>query len=545
MMFRSALRHCACILLLAAPTACSGGGDTSPCEDCVDGADTTPPTPEDVYAMTLTATRDTAADPSPFSCVVTLTKNGEPLQGERLEASVTTASVSAVRDLLGGQYGFGVTPQGGGELVITVTHPKVTLTRTALVLLHVDSAWGQPMMVDGIVNTTGYEDGASVTPDGEYLFAQYGPLSFSGILLFGADRESGGCGGDRLAPSVCHHPWIDQTNGPYAEPERPGFFSGRIDTSTGAFRHNSALYEIADGAASIFAPATMFYGFHRQADGSYAEPFRLAFEDANDAIVNPYGLHVTRDGAGTYHATFSLNDGLAPNVDVDNDGTPDTPPSFDVYTMAFAPGAHVRFGGYEPDPVRPPRSASFPAARVNFGDTGATGNLGTQGNPMVATESDGTVWAVFTDDEHDDDGGADSDNISAFVVSGGSYPNATYTKVILPSVVNTSAEETQPFFAGDGTLYFRRDSDLMSSRYSGPHTAAGLAVAASWSNPRVALQHASSIAKQSIIVLGEPSIATIDGKSVLFFVYGRVREVNDASGIPDIDMQIGYVPARD
>ncbi|MEZ0312661.1 MAG: Ig-like domain-containing protein [Myxococcota bacterium] len=485
----------------------------------------------DAYELTARFTRGASSQLSPIVVHARLTNHGIGVAGATLTLESSRGTVGAVSDGGGGDYTATITPAGTGEYAITVSFAELTVRRVALVLEHVSDTWDQPMVVDGLVNTAGYEDGANVTSDGAYLFVHYGPIYFSGLILASFPRASGGCGGLRLDPDRCTHPWIDTTIGPFAAPERPGFFVGRIDTATGALRHNSNLYGLGDDEAPIVAAVTMFYGFHRQPDGSYAEPFYVAFDDAQDAIANPFGLHVVPPNI----AVFAQQDTQTRGVD--------------VFTTPLTLGQNTILGTYTPGSP-PQRGTPFASTRLAFGDTGTEGTFGTQGNPMMATDSTGAVWAVFTDDEFDsgneeplDDD--DADGISAFVHTGAAFPDGTWTKVILPSVVNDpSAAENQPFLDSDGYFYFRRDNSLMRNRFDGARNAVALADAASWTVPSVELAPAPTSNVGDILAVGEPSVAVIDGKRVLFFVYGRIRAVGDPSGFPDLDMQIGMVEQR-
>ncbi len=495
-------------------------GDPSVCEPC-----------GNAYVLTVRLTRGTTTQPSPIVVGARLTDHGLGVAAAAVTVTSSRGSVGTINDAGGGDYTAVITPDGTGEYAITVGFADLTVRRTALVLQYVGDAWGQPRMVEGLVNTAGYEDGANVTADGGVLFVQFGPVYFSGFFLAALPRASGGCGGLRLDPDRCTHPWIDTTIGPYAAPERPGFFVGRIDVATGTWRHNSNLYGLGDEEAPIVAPMTMFYGFRRQTDGSYAEPFYVAFDDAQDAIANPFGLHI-----------------VSPNIAVFAQQDSETR-GFDVFTMPISLDASTILGTYTPGSP-PQRGTSFPSTRLDFGDTGTAGTFGTQGNPMLATDSTGAVWAIFTDDEFDagnaeplDDD--DADGLTAFVHSGDPFPAGTWEKVILPSIINEpGVAETQPFLDDDGYLYFRRESSLLRAHYAGGATAAALADEASWSAPSLELDPAPTSGVGDILVVGEPSVAVVDGKRVLFFVYGRVRAVGDPSGFPDIDMQIGMVEQR-
>ncbi|HPQ54618.1 MAG TPA: Ig-like domain-containing protein [Spirochaetota bacterium] len=175
----------------------------------------------DTTVVSLSFERIDSAGLDPFKVTVTVRTNNTPVTGAVLERTVPKGTVSAITDNGDGTYSFTVIPAETGEYPVTVSYNGSSVTRTALVLLSVHSDWGQPMAVPGnYVNTEGYEDGVTISPDGEYLFVQYGPHYFSGILLSLLH-----CGG-LLTNAPCNtHVWTNCTKGPVSSPERPGFWA--------------------------------------------------------------------------------------------------------------------------------------------------------------------------------------------------------------------------------------------------------------------------------------------------------------------------------
>jgi len=47
-----------------------------------------------------------------------------------------------------------------------------------------------------------------------------------------------------------------------------------------------------------------------------------------------------------------------------------------------------------------------------------------------------------------------------------------------------------------------------------------------------------------VVGIGEPTIANVDGTEYLYFVYVLVRAVDGVTGIPDLNMQAGYIKQR-
>ncbi|HHI80089.1 MAG TPA: hypothetical protein ENK02_08910 [Planctomycetes bacterium] len=461
--------------------------------------------------------------------------------------TASRGSLGVVTELGAGDYLFTLTPTQTGEHRVTASFEGQSVSRTPIVLGSVDPSWEQPMAVEGLVNTEGYEDGVTITPDGSYLFVQYGPWRFSAIQLFNTPRASGGAGGNRLSPTRFSHAWIDTTIGPTTSPERPGLFNGRFSGTT--LLHNSNLWGIGVDQTTFFAPITMFYGFKRQSDGSYREPFYLAFEDANDAIMNPFGLSFRMDGGNKATVLFSLDDPGDPvKVDKNSNGTFDVDPRFDVYTFQATLGQNNILGVFQQGNP-PSRGTQFPSTLVEFGRTGKNGIYGTQGNPHLYTLADGTIKSIWTDDEYDDsdsdpDNDADFGDISVYVLTSGTFPNGSWTKVVLPPTVNGGGNQIQPFFTGQG-LYFTQDVNIRYCPYSGTDSATDYANDSLWTSSSIILgKDTSTAALGKIIAVGEPTIATIKGKTVLFFVYVQVRGFDATSGLPDLDMQAGYVEKR-
>lgn len=518
---------------------CSGGGGSSS------------PTS---YSIELDFERVESGAPNPFTVTTTVRENGQLKSGIASDIGVVLGmgSRNAISEISTGRYQFTVTPIQTGEHEVTISYSGISKVRTALVVDSVHSAWGQPQSVSGLVNTDGYEDGVTITPDGEYLFVHYGPIYFSGLFLFNDPRVSGGCDGDRLSPTRCTHEWFDSTTGPYTGPERPGFFDGRFSNTTQL--HNANSWGLGVEESPIFAPSTMFFGFKKQADGSFAEPFYLAFEDVNDGIINAYGLSFMLHGDGTATALYVIDDPTDPDmVDLDNNGSDDGQSFFDVFTSEITLGQDNSLGTFVASgtPGTPPvRGAPFASQLVNFGKTGINGIAGTQGNPHLY-ETGGTVRSIWTDDERDARGaGSDRGEISTYIQTSGIFPNGTWTKVILPTVVNQPGliDENQPFYTGNG-LYFTRSSDvdlpeIFYSPYSGTHSVTDFSTAGNWGTPEVILTVGSTDAIGKVTAIGEPTVANVGGTEYLYFVYGVIRGYDVVSGRADINMQAGFVKKK-
>ncbi|MFT7670989.1 MAG: hypothetical protein ACI8X5_003704 [Planctomycetota bacterium] len=511
---------------------------------------------EHVYSLDVDFARTDAPGLSPIEVLVSIRRDGVAVSGASAEVTVQfdSGSTSGVIELSGGEYSATLTPSLTGEYPVTIGYADQLVTRTPIVLGTVHPDWGQPMSVEGMVNTAGYEDGPTITADGSYLFVQYGPIYFSSLIAFDLPRAIGGCEGHRLEYPLgtlnrCTHEWFDASIGPYSAPERPGFFDGRI--IAGINLHNAVSWGIGIEETIIYAPSTMFYGFARQEDGSYADPFYMAFYDENDGIINPYGLSFRLNGDGTATTLMTMNDPSdGPTIDLDGDGNVDVESGFDLYSSEIILGFDTRLGSYlySGNPGTPPvMGTDFITQKIEFGNVGIHGNAGTQGNSHIYEEG-GTIASIWTDDEYDT--GGDHGNLSVHLLDSGVFPAGTWTKLELPSAINEAAPETetQPFFTGTELFYAASNEtappSVVFNDYTGSHDQASFADNANWGDRETVLAGVTGEGLSEIIAVGEPTLAMIDGVQHLFFVYVVVRSHDEAMPIADVDMQVGYIRKR-
>ncbi|RKZ61094.1 MAG: hypothetical protein DRQ44_12085, partial [Gammaproteobacteria bacterium] len=150
--------------------------------------DESPVSTADIFDINLAFTRVSQVGLDDIKVTTTITKNGNLLSGVTpvVTAGVTPGAVtlSTIVESSSGVYDFTVTPASTGEVPVTVSFGGASKSGTALVLFEVHSDWGQPMSVEGLVNTEGYEDGPVISADGEWLFVQTGPIYFSGLSYF-------------------------------------------------------------------------------------------------------------------------------------------------------------------------------------------------------------------------------------------------------------------------------------------------------------------------------------------------------------------------
>lgn len=510
----------------------------------------------DNYVITLDFQRVIQTGLDSIDVTATIKNNGNNVTNAIPDVSLTRGSFNTPINNSDGSYSFTITPTQTGEHEVTVAYKGAAITRTPLVLFDVHTDWGQPMAVPGYVNTDGYEDGVTVTPDGEYVFVQTGPQYHAGTFVMEVSRANNGCGGafKRLDPTRCSHTWLDTIPGTYTAPKRPGFFDGRFDGTT--LLHNANSWGVGFEQAPNYAISTMFYGFKRQADGSFKEPFYVAFNDENDAIMSPFGLSFYMNGDGTAKTLFTFNDPTDPDmVDFDNNGTDDAESLFDVYHTTITLGQNNNLGGFNysgtPE-THPVRGTTFNSSLVNFGKKGIEGIAGTQGNPHLHAPG-GIVKSIWTDDEYDARGaGSDRGDLSVYILDSGDLNTGTWTKVILPTEINAvdPSDEIQPFFTGSG-LYFTRSGvvnpEIYYVSYTGAHSQADFSNNANWGTPQKILSmDPSSSTLGRIVAVGEPTIANYKGDEYLYFVYVVFRNidalpVDGGTGVTDLNFQAGFI----
>lgn len=489
-------------LLLVLLLAGCGGGEDSP-------VSTT-----DSIAVSLAFTRVAQAGLDDINVSATITNKGAPLSGITPVVTLGAGTLSAIVESSSGVYDFTVTPVSTGEIPVSVSYGGVSKSGTALSLLDVHTDWGQPMSVEGLVNTEGYEDGPVISADGEWLFVQTGPIYFSGLTYFPAPA---GCNGTLVGcAATTHGDWVYDVVGPYTAPERPGFYTKRIVANQ--VNHFTEFY----GGLDIFSPPTLFYGFKRQADGSYMQPFRVSIDDNQEALLNPFGLYPRLDSSTTATILFAFND---PTDELGDGGN-------DIYSAPITLGQDNDLMTFTT--VAGMTRTSTTATVLNF-----PSHLGTQGNPHLYSNGDGTANSVWVDNEYNSDPSLD---LFYYQLNAGTFPSGTWSPITqLPTdkLDLPTSSESMPFFDGS-TLYMHRDSGIVSSNYLGGTYSAS----SSWTNTVSIINGDGSCTVVGCIsVVGEPTIATIDGTTYLFFVYALLRSY-DGGAYGDVNMQIGVIEKK-
>jgi len=464
-------------------------------------------------SISLNFTRVDQAGLDPFKVTATVAAGANPVTGASLSLTVPKGTVSFVIDKGNGSYEFTVTPTATGIYPVTVSYGGAAIRRDALVLNQYETGTGQPLLVPGLVNTDGYEDGITITPDGEYLFIQYGPVYFSGIAYY---------------MSICADPvnyslynlfgsttkddsnWVFNTIGPYNTPSRPNFPVGAI--SGGKLTHLNIVIPGTVNGIVLFP--TVFYGFKRQSDGTFAQPFKVAFNDSKGAN-GPFGLSFHMTGPDTADFVLAWDNYFNHLLNGDKP---------DIYYGTITMNQDTNLGevAYTGDLFQ---SITPNITPFSFNSSYS----GVKGNPHLYYDGTGTVKSIWTDDEqvtHD---------ITVYVLTG-AYPNGTWSQVTLPSKINTAASESQPFFTGT-RLYLNRDVSIVYHQYLG----GAYDQDSSWGPEVVVLKSDGSTSIGGIFGVGEPTIAVYKGKTYLYFVYVETRSTDAVTSRNDYDLGAAFV----
>lgn len=149
--------------------------------------------------LNLDFTRNTSPADGSFKALVWLTDSSGAVVPFSSAPALASArgSVSALTLRGDGRSEATITPDAvrTGEYRVTVSATvsgnSMYVARTAIVMGQVATGWGQPFSVEGLVNTGGTQDSLAVSPDGQYLFLQYYPVTISCIL--GGNPNSSFC----------------------------------------------------------------------------------------------------------------------------------------------------------------------------------------------------------------------------------------------------------------------------------------------------------------------------------------------------------------
>lgn len=477
----------------------------------------------DGVLITLDFSRiDNASGLDPFKMTASVLNNGAPVTGAGLSLTIPKGAVSSVTDNGNGTYEFTVTPVNTGVYPVTVSYSGYSIKREALVVTELEAGAGQPQLVPGLVNTDGYEDGITITPDGEYLFIQYGPIYFSGIFLHQTICAEAGWSLYNLetCPAKSDSNWVFDTIGPYSTSSRPDFPVGAINA--GKLKHLDI--EVPDIAKGIVLFPTVFYGFKRQSDGTFAQPFKVAFNDAKGAN-GPFGLSFQMTGATTAKFAVAWNNYFDGNADGGTATEEDDKP--DIYHGTITMGQNNNLGDVTYS------GELFSSISPNITPVSFSSHAGVQGNPHLYYDGTGEIKSIWTDDEQT------SHDLTVYVLTGGSYPDGTWTPITLPPKINTTGSESQPFFTGT-RLYLNRDVGIVYHEFNGTHGTTDFADNTKWGNEVIVLK-SGDVASGGIYGVGEPTIAVRDGKTLLYFAFVESRSAGVVPGRVDYNLGAAFV----
>jgi len=426
---------------------------------------------------------------------------------------VSAGTVSVVRDNLDGSYQATVKPPSdssrqrawSGELKITakIDRTNKIVERTAVVLPFVDPGWKQPEMVPGMVNTPGWEDSVEVSPDGQWLIVgTYFPLDLSRC-------EAGSPSSSLDANKII---------GPYQPPLRPGLFGAERVLSRTKTRHECPSLGLTEAMGLALPPAAA-YGFRRQPDGSFGDPFVIGFDMDGYPWGGPFAFtFLGRPQGNRAKLMFSWNDFT---------DSPDT--GIDQFVVDAKLGEPIVLGTYKWNTQHKVTVLSeFSSRKLALSGLGA-GTPKRQSNGHFAGG-----WLWFDDETV-------SDNLWVSRSIDGRDMTKWNRPQIVPLASKTETPRGQPFFDAP-ILYFTSLHRGKLAIYSAELKEADPTKERAWSNPKRELVCEAADWKSgrtgSIVGMGEASIARPNADEIwLYFVYIQ----KTASGV---NANVGRVQRR-
>jgi hypothetical protein len=311
----------------------------------------------------------------------------------------------------------------------------------------------------------------------------------------------------RIDPAAQH---CNASLGPVAAPARPRL-PGRERILSATQIHDEAPsigIDLPLGTDFVIAlPPISGYGFKRQADGSFGQPFVLSFRV--DGVSTPFGYTFAGPPYGTSATLVFAYDDLR---NVNGDWGPKT--GVDLFRDSVTLGVDKNFGTFSLDALGRPVTDRFPVALP------LPSKAGQQGNPAVS--SDG-LW-FDTEEEADD----------LFFAAGNALGTTTLATPVKVALSQPLRREAQPY-VHQGRLYFAADSSviLSSARAQGGDPA----LAATWGPEQLELAAEGGDRVGGVTAIGEPSLSVRAGVTSLYFVY----VLRTATGL---DLNVGRVAAR-
>ncbi len=365
------------------------------------------------------------------------------------------------------------------------------IEKTAVVLSYVSEDWNQAEKVRGYVNTKGWEDGAFISADGQWLFIQYLPVPID--CMFSGNPKDKTC---------------TKAVGPVDAPYRPDMPGAERVSADGTIRHECPSLNFYDSPFPV--PPNSLYVFKRQKDGSFKDPHPIYFKGV-DGCLSPFGPTLLK-GKGGYIFLFAFDNPFLNNAEL-REG--------DLYAMSIELGENFILGRFEWEDGK--------IVLRNFNGKIIGNPLeGHQGNPQHWIRKDGKIYIFYDDENRRKD---------LFVVSSvkGIFSEEWDESRLIPFPVSSPANlESQPFFDGK-RIYFRRDVEILSSEWMGEN----FSTTSSWGKIETVLKGEGFSAKEGrIIGVGEPSIANVNGHRELYFVYIIVTSEGT------MDLNVAFVKSR-
>jgi len=401
-----------------------------------------------------------------------------------------------------GSFTFNITPSvtASQSQVIELTANSInygaTLTREVLVLPSLNSFWGQPEGVPGLVNTLGTEDSAEVSPDGNWLIVS----SYTPIDLFCCELSTvfPGCpslGAASPALAACN-----SSLGPYSAPARPNLFGAdRILSPTSILETISQMGK----TTPIVGYPVSAYGFKLQSDGTFGAPFVIGYEmDGYPAA--PFGLTFlqTPDAHAQTQFLFAWSNPLQSQGN-QIFWTPATLGS-EVILGTFTYSSSI-LSASNMIPEQITTSAANPP--VQHGNPNYSGGFLWMDDESIQTPNNKFIWFAPVTGTFP-------------AVTLGSFQKAGFESLIGSAPGFVSGNEIQPFYdASQGRIYFTENSaSIVSGAFS---TSSNAASAGSYTSARVDIATDADISRVgAVISIGETSIAhTANGSTYLYFVY--------------------------
>ncbi len=427
--------------------------------------------------------------------VIIKAENNENLDIEVNDLNIYSnrGEIGQLKKISKNEFKATITADGTGEykIVSSIKHTNVKSSKTAVVLSYVDENWNQPEAVEGLVNTKGWEDGVAVSSDGQWLFIQYLPVPIDCIISGDPDNE--------LCKKVI---------GPVDAPYRPDMPGAERVLSDGTIKNECPSLNFYNPPFPV--PPNSLYGFRRQKDGSFKEPFPIYFA-GSDGCISAFGPALFSETNNNI-LLFAFDNPLIEESESTHG---------DLYALKVKLGKKIILGRFV-------KNENKILLKEFNAKTIGNPYEGHQGNPHHWKSNNGKIF-VFYDDENN------RKDLFCTNTNFGILSERWNESIKIPPPISSQTYlEAQPFFDGK-FLYFRREIEILKSKWKGGK----FSEKDSWEKPVIVLKgDGFSAKKENILGVGEPTIAKIGTKQELYFVYIIKTEQGT------LDLNIGRVKSR-